>query len=98
MLLGSIINGEEAFKLGMVDYLANSSANLDEIINEVKIQVLNCSPNAISVTKVLSLNEKIDERIAAELFSDCIVSDEGQRDLILFLKNVFLLGFQSKIR
>jgi len=78
MLLGSMINGEQASKLGMVDYLANSSANLDEIINEVKTQVLNCSPNAISVTKkVLSLNEQIDEKIAAELFSDCIVSDEG---------------------
>ena len=27
--------------------------------------------------KSSSLNEQIDEKIAAELFSDCIVSDEG---------------------
>ena len=88
MLMGGKIDGQEAIKIGMVDYLAQNTNNINEILGDIKTQVLKCSPNAIAITKnVLSLNEYIDTEKAADLFSDCIVSDEGREGFNSFFEN-----------
>ena len=79
MLLGANINGKEAMEIGIADYLAYDADNLEEILGDIKSQVFKCSPNAIAITKqVLTINEYLDPEKAADLFSDCIVSDEGK--------------------
>ena len=86
MLLGARIDGREAMKIGIADYIANDS-NLEEILDNIKEQVFKCSPNAIAITKrVLTVNEYIDPQKAANLFSDCVVSDEGQEGIISFFE------------
>ena len=86
MLLGARIDGREAMKIGIADYIANDS-NLEEILDSIKQQVFKCSPNAIAITKrALTLNEYIDPQKAANLFSDCVVSDEGQEGINSFFE------------
>ena len=86
MLLGARIDGREAMKIGIADYIANDS-NLEEILDSIKEQVFKCSPNAIAITKrVLTVNEYIDPQKAANLFSDCVVSDEGQEGINSFFE------------
>ena len=86
MLLGARIDGREAMKIGIADYIANDS-NLEEILDSIKEEVFKCSPNAIAITKrVLTVNEYIDPQKAANLFSDCVVSDEGQEGINSFFE------------
>ena len=86
MLLGARIDGREAMKIGIADFIANDS-NLEEILDSIKEQVFKCSPNAIAITKrVLTVNEYIDPQKAANLFSDCVVSDEGQEGINSFFE------------
>ena len=86
MLLGARIDGREAMKIGIADYIANDN-NLEEILDSIKEQVFKCSPNAIAITKrVLTVNEYIDPQKAANLFSDCVVSDEGQEGINSFFE------------
>lgn len=86
MLLGARIDGREAMKIGIADYIANDS-NLEEILDSIKEQVFKCSPNAIAITKrVLTVNEYINPQKAANLFSDCVVSDEGQEGINSFFE------------
>ena len=86
MLLGARIDGREAMKIGIADYIANDS-NLEELLDSIKEEVFKCSPNAIAITKrVLTVNEYIDPQKAANLFSDCVVSDEGQEGINSFFE------------
>ena len=79
MLLGTIIDGLEASKIGLVDFVAKNNKALEKKINDFKSDVINCSPAAIATTKkILSLNQNIDSRRAADLFSDSIISNDGR--------------------
>ena len=79
MLLGTIIDGLEASKIGLVDFVAKNNEALEKKINDFKSDVINCSPAAIATTKkILSLNQNIDSRRAADLFSDSIISNDGR--------------------
>ena len=85
MLLGARIDGREAMKIGIADYIANDS-NLEDILDSIKEQVFKCSPNAIAITKVFLRNGYIDPQKAASLFSDCVVSDEGREGINSFFE------------
>ncbi|OUW78300.1 MAG: hypothetical protein CBD77_04750 [bacterium TMED217] len=87
MLLGANINGMKAKEIGLADYLANDTDNLKEILDGIKNQVFNCSPNAIAITKkVFNINNYFDKEKAADLFSDCIVSDDGREGFNSFFE------------
>ena len=87
MLLGSNIDGTKAKEIGLADYLANDTTNLKEILDDIKNQVFNCSPNAIAITKkVFNINNYLDKEKAADLFSDCIVSDDGREGFNSFFE------------
>ena len=79
MLLGTIIDGLEASKIGLVDFVAKNNEDLEITIEHFKSQAIDCSPSAIATTKkILSLNQNIDPQKAADLFSDSIISDDGK--------------------
>ena len=87
MFLGTIVDGSSGFDIGLVDYLALNEDELEEVINIVKSKVLECSPNALAITKkVLSLDDELDLEKAADLFSDTIISDDGKEGFESFFE------------
>ena len=79
MLLGTLIDGLEASKIGLVDFVAKNNEALEKKIKDFKSQVNDCSPTAVATTKkVLSFNQNIDSQRAADLFSDSIISNDGK--------------------
>ena len=87
LLLGNIINGQEAYEMGMVDYLVNNESEINDIILKIKNQVQKCAPNAIAITKeILSNNNLVNPENAAELFSSSIISEEGREGLASFFE------------
>ena len=87
MLLGTSFDGQKAFEIGMADYVANNKEELLLHIQEIKTKVKKCSPNAIAVTKkIIFSNNNIDLINAAELFSDCVVHEEGREGFSSFFE------------
>jgi len=87
MFLGTVVDGSSGFDIGLVDYIALNKDELDEVINIVKSKVLECSPNALAITKkVLSLDDELDLEKAADLFSDTIISDDGKEGFESFFE------------
>ena len=87
MFLGTVVDGSGGFDIGLVDYLALNKDELEEVINIVKSKVLECSPNALAITKkVLSLDDELDLEKAADLFSDTIISDDGKEGFESFFE------------
>ena len=87
MFLGTVVDGSSGFDIGLVDYLALNEDELEEVINIVKSKVLECSPNALAITKkVLSLDDELDLEKAADLFSDTIISDDGKEGFESFFE------------
>ena len=87
MLLGDVLNGNDAFLMGMVDYVVKDRKDLDNKILEIMQKVEKCSPNAIAVTKnLINLNYNIDAHHAAKLFSECIIHKEGHEGFQSFFE------------
>ena len=87
MFLGTVVDGSSGFDIGLVDYIALNKDELEEVINIVKSKVLECSPNALAITKkVLSLDDELDLEKAADLFSDTIISDDGKEGFESFFE------------
>ena len=87
MLLGNVFNGEDAFKIGMADYVINQNDDIESEVLKIINNVKKCSPNAIAVTKkVLNSHYNIDTTNAAKLFSQCIVHDEGREGFASFFE------------
>ena len=85
MLLGSSFDGQKAFDMGMADHIAHNEDKLNGLIDKVKSDVKKCAPNAIAITKqIISDNHVIDPKKAAELFSDCVVHEEGREGFASF--------------
>ena len=79
LLLGAQINGRKAKKIGMADYCVDNKEEMDKCLIDIRNQVLKCAPNAVAITKKIILeSQPIDIKIAADLFSDCLIGDEGQ--------------------
>ena len=87
MLLGNSFNGQEAFEMGMADYLAKDNEELNSHIINLKEQVKKCAPNAIAVTKkIISENQIVNPEQAAKLFSDCMLHPEGRDGFASFFE------------
>lgn len=90
-LLGSRINAEEALKLGLVHFYAADENTLERILGETLDQIKKCAPHANAVTKQLMLSAA-DSRAetlidaAAEAFSACVQSAEGQEGTLAFVQ------------
>jgi len=87
MLLGEVFSGDEAFLIGMADYVVKEKKDLDYEVMQIMNKVKKCSPNGIAVTKnLLNSNYNIDTTHAAKLFSECIVHEEGREGFASFFE------------
>tara|TARA_S200000501_G_scaffold204859_1_gene192607 strand:- start:1 stop:798 length:798 start_codon:yes stop_codon:yes gene_type:complete len=87
MLLGEGFSGDEAFLMGMADYVVKDKKDLDSEVFQIMNNVKKCSPNGIAVTKnLLNSSYNINTTYAAKLFSDCIVHQEGREGFTSFFE------------
>lgn len=91
MLTAARFTGNEAFEMGLADYLANDADELKAIENEIKKGVLKCAPKANAVTKEIvlatrHLNRAEMIKFAAKGFSEQMMSDEGREGIASFIE------------
>jgi isohexenylglutaconyl-CoA hydratase len=91
MLTAARFTGEEAFKIGLADFLADDASDLMNIENEIKKGVLKCAPKANAVTKEIVLATRYLSReemikFAAKGFSKQMLSDEGMEGIASFIE------------
>ena len=87
MLLGDHIDGQKALEIGMADYIADDKDKLLEILANIQRKVLKCAPGAIAVTKeIIADYNKVNTVKAADLFSNCLVGNEGQEGFSSFFE------------
>ncbi len=90
MLTGARFTGVEAEIYGLVDYVVDNAEGLDGIQEQIHKSVNRCAPGANAATKKLVLSAPYSEPtvmrdIAAEAFTDCMMSDEGREGIISFV-------------
>jgi isohexenylglutaconyl-CoA hydratase len=91
MLTGAAFNGEEAVGYGIAHIVAQDTEDLDVQCAQVLKQLNYCAPSANAVTKSLIFNSSRNERsealdAAAELFAECMLSDEGREGVAAFVE------------
>ena len=91
MLTGASFLGDEALDIGLVDKLTYS--NQDMIDEELRIKELTfkCAPGAVAATKNIILkipyiSKEEYFKIAAENFTDRVLSDEGREGVLSFIQ------------
>ncbi len=90
MLSGARFNGDDAFKMGLADFVAKDSAELEAIEAHFKKDVLRCAPNANAITKDILLNAgeltpSEMRTFAANRFADAMLSDEAKEGISSFI-------------
>ena len=91
MLLGSVFDGAEAERIGLVDHLVSDDAGLDAFEQAVREQVLACAPGAVAATKeVIAASALLSPedlaQLAAERFAAGLVGPEGREGVASFLQ------------
>ena len=87
ILLGDHIDGNDALEIGLADYVADDTEKLSEILENIQQQVMKCAPGAIAVTKeIIESCNTINTVMAADLFSDCLVGEEGKEGFSSFFE------------
>ena len=90
-LLGARFGGEEAARLGIVHYVCSSEDAINQQLEEVLSQIKRCAPEANAITKELILavgNNDLELVLdnAAQSFSECVKSKEGQEGMMAFMQ------------
>lgn len=91
MLMGGVMNGQEAYDIGLVDQLANDRDSLDGLTREVSERLASGGPKALSATKSLlnQLDGSLDESVllkGAELSARVLATPEAQAALAARMK------------
>ena len=91
MLTAARFAGEDAGKLGVLDFVAETIDDLSSLEKRVKQDVLECAPGAVAACKALIIGmpgtpdeEKVE--FAAQNFSGCLQGDEGKEGVASFLE------------
>ena len=91
MLTAARFAGEDAGKLGVLDFVAETTDDLSSLETRVKQDVLECAPGAVAACKALIIGmpgtpdeEKVE--FAAQNFSGCLQGDEGKEGVASFLE------------
>jgi isohexenylglutaconyl-CoA hydratase len=90
-ITGAKVLADQALAMGLVHEVAASADALDSALHRTVLQVLACAPQAIGTTKDLMARarfERADQLIedAARLFSQAVLSEEGQEGTQAFLQ------------
>lgn len=91
MLTAARLDGTEAGRLGLADFVAEDAADLERIEAEVRGGVLRCAPEANAMTKqIVQATEQLDNRamiaFAAERFARGMISEEAREGIGAFLE------------
>ncbi|MEE2526782.1 enoyl-CoA hydratase-related protein [Hyphobacterium sp. HN65] len=91
MLTAACFKGAAAQTLGLVDFVADGAAALDELEAGIRQQVLGCAPGAVADIKQLILDLPTLDRsaqiaAAAENFAGRLLSEEGQEGVLSFIE------------
>ncbi len=91
MLTGASFDGAGAGELGLADEVADGTAGVDHAIEAIALQVRKCAPGAVADTKKLILKLGGRDRdgqieLAANVFADRILSDEGREGVSSFIE------------
>ena len=91
MLTGARFNGDEALRLGLVDYTGADGSALDKIEDDLKRAVKQCAPGANAATKDILLHvDTLDPEAmvsyAANCFAECIRGNEGREGITAFIE------------
>lgn len=91
MLTATRFDGSDAKALGIADFLANDSAELETLEAVIRADVMRCAPGAIAVTKELALAAtRLDAEamldLAAQRFAECMLGDEGREGVAAFVE------------
>lgn len=91
MLTAARFDGDEAGRLGLLDFVADSAGDLEQIEARIRRDVLRCAPGAIAATKTLLQQIPQTEsdaipRLAAENFAAAFKSEEGREGIASFVE------------
>ena len=91
MVTAARFRGDEAGRLGVLDFVAEDAVALADFETRVKRDVLECAPGALAACKELIIgmpatpdSEKVE--FAAMNFSGCLQSDEGREGVASFVE------------
>jgi isohexenylglutaconyl-CoA hydratase len=91
MLTAARFKGEEAGALGVLDFVASNTEELEALEQRVKQDVLECAPGAVAACKALIIGmpatpdeQKVE--FAAMNFSGCLQGDEGKEGVASFIE------------
>ncbi len=90
-LTGQRINGEEAYQLGIAQYLAQTAAQLEVLLASVVDQVEHCGPRACAATKKImhkvgDLGNTQMVEFAADIFARLNHQSEGREGHLAFVE------------
>jgi len=90
-LTGRRINGEEAFQLGIAQYLFHGSEDGERQLAQLLAQIARCGPQASAVTKAImnatvQMNEDEIIEFAAQHFAALNQGDEGSEGQLAFVE------------
>ena len=91
MLTAARFNGEQAGQYGLADFVVPDADGLNAVEVTVRDQVMRCAPGANAVTKEIVLAMRHLDRadmltMAANGFSQCMLSNEGREGVASFLE------------
>lgn len=87
ILLGFSIDGNQAYDIGLADYLSTTKEEFNETLNSIKRQVNQCAPHALTLTKnIIRPRNEIDIDLSAKIFAECIESKEGKEGIKSFFE------------
>jgi len=91
MLFAEQFSGTQALNNGMADYLFKDEDELESILNKIKAKTLICAPGAVALTKqYLMASQYLNgvelNQLASNLFSQSLLSEEGQEGFSAFLE------------
>ena len=91
MVTAARFKGDEAGRLGVLDFVAEHADALADLETKVKRDVLECAPGAVAACKALIIgmpatrdSEKVD--FAAMNFSGCLQGEEGKEGVASFVE------------
>ena len=91
MVTAARFKGDEAGRLGVLDFVAEDTDVLADLETKVKRDVLECAPGAVAACKQLIIgmpatpdSEKVE--FAATNFSSCLQGEEGKEGVLSFVE------------
>ena len=91
MLTGARFEGTDAVQFGIGHVVAEDTADMERICDEVLAQIALCAPGANAVTKKIIFESTRQPRshvldFAARGFADCMLSEEGREGVSAFIE------------